>query len=408
MDTKSRPRCSTLSALAATLLFIVVGFLDAPASSGQENGNAVLHAKSLSRAFRGAAEAASPSVVTIIAKSKPLMLGRGGDIRDLMKDPRFRQLFPEGQLPFDIPEGNDEPGEPALPELESNIGSGIILDASGIILTNAHVVHQAEEVLVRLPGGREVKADEIKTDPMSDVAIIKIKDAGPLTAARIGDADNLEIGDWVIAIGSPFELEATVSAGIISGKGRIIHQIRRGKLLQTDAAINPGNSGGPLVNLDGEVVGINAAIATNNGGYQGIGFAIPINRARWVADELVKHGQVRRAYLGIRIDEITPDTAKRLGVQLRSGVLVVEVLPGTPAAEAGIKPDDLIVEFASERVRDPRDLQDVVEQKPLGSRQKVQVIREGKPTTLQVSVAALALEAAQPQRPAPENPVPQE
>ena len=196
------------------------------------------------------------------------------------------------------------PEHPAIPQ----VGSGVIIDASGVILTNNHVVQDAEEIVVRLADGQELKAVDVKTDPLSDLAIVRIKpDPGQtLRAARLGDSEALKIGDWVIAIGSPFELEATVSAGIISGKGRGIEKIRRGKLLQTDAAINPGNSGGPLVNLEGEVVGINTAIASSNGGYQGIGFAIPTDRAKWISQELLTRGTVRRAYLGIRIDELTP------------------------------------------------------------------------------------------------------
>jgi serine protease Do len=269
----------------------------------------------------------------------------------------------------------------------------VIVSADGLILTNNHVVQDADEVLVRLGDGREFKATDIKTDPMSDLAVLRIKDAGMLRSAKLGESDKLAIGDWVIAIGSPFNLEATVSAGIISGKGRGISQIRRGSLIQTDAAINPGNSGGPLVNLDGEVVGINTAIASRSGGNQGIGFAIPIDRAKWVSRELLEHGAVRRAFLGIRISELLPDEAKRLGRPARSGVHVVMVLPDGPSAIAGLKVDDVIVDFAGIVVRRPRDLQDAVEQKPLESKQEVKVYRDGMITTLQVTLGALPVEA---------------
>jgi serine protease Do len=184
-------------------------------------------------------------------------------------------------------------------------------------------------------------------------------------------------------------LEATVSAGIISGKGRGIEKIRRGRLLQTDAAINPGNSGGPLVNLDGEVIGINTAIASNSGGYQGIGFAIPINRGKWVARELLDFGKVRRAYLGIRIGELTPQAARQLELPARAGVWVLATVPNGPAADAGIANDDVIVEFAGTPVRSPGDLQDVVEQKPIGSTQEVVVIRAGERIRRDVKMVAL-------------------
>jgi serine protease Do len=250
-------------------------------------------------------------------------------------------------------------------------------------------VEDADDVVVRFADGSELKVSEVKTDPLSDLAVVKVDTKEQLPAARLGDSSALNIGDWVIAIGSPFELEATVSAGIISGKGRGIEKIRRGKLLQTDAAINPGNSGGPLVNLEGEVVGINTAIASSSGGYQGIGFAIPISRAKWVSEELVRHGAVRRAYLGIRIDELTPESAKKLQVAVRAGAYVVDVVANSPAEEAGVKTNDVIVEFAGVRVHGPRDLQDEVEQKPVDSRQQVKLLRAGQPLTVTVTLKPL-------------------
>ena len=166
----------------------------------------------------------------------------------------------------------------------------MIIDPSGLILTNNHVVEGADEVLVELPGGQQYKAAEIKTDPRTDLAVVRIKAAESLPAAPMGDSDTLEIGDWVLAVGNQFELDGTVTAGIISGKGRSLSSNRRAEFLQTDAAINPGNSGGPLVNLDGEVIGINTAIASVTGGYQGVGFAIPINLAKWVTKQLIETG----------------------------------------------------------------------------------------------------------------------
>lgn len=351
---------------------------------------AIGQAKSLSMAFRNAAEATMPSVVTIVATPSPDQ--RRQEFRELLEDPRFRRLLPET---FEFPTPSDEDFDaPFFPDIDTQVGSGIVIDASGVILTNHHVIENAGTVTVRFGDGREAKAAEIKSDPRSDLAIIRIPVTTPLKAVSMGDSSSLQIGDWVIAIGSPFELEMTVSAGIISGlisgpiggHGRGPHEMQRGRLLQTDAAINPGNSGGPLVNLDGQVVGINMAIASNSGGYQGIGFAIPVDRARWVASELMNHGVVRRAYLGIRIDELGPEAAETLGLNPRSGVFVAEVFPGGAAADAGLRVNDVIMEFGGQPVRGPRDLQDVVEQKPVESQQTMTVMRRGQPIQLQVTL----------------------
>ncbi len=360
---------------------LAIGFF-AQIVRAQEPDSAASHAKSLSRAFRFAAEAAGPSVVTIRSKFKLNREDRAAAMSELLQDPRFRDLFPDGRVPLPAPGGSE-------PDIGEHVGSGVVIDKAGIVLTNNHVVEGADEVTVQFPDGSELTAKEIKTDASSDLAILRVEPISDLSAARLGDSEALDIGDWVIAIGSPFELEATVSAGIISGKGRGIDKIRRGRLLQTDAAINPGNSGGPLVNLDGEVIGINTAIASNNGGYQGIGFAIPINRGKWVVNELQEFGKVRRAYLGIRIGELTAQAAKQLELPARAGVWVLATVPTGPAAEAGITSDDVIVEFAGTPVRSPGDLQDAVEQKPIGSTQEVVVLRAGERIRRQVKMVAL-------------------
>lgn len=369
----------------ACLPLLAVMLISIPLQA-DETAQAINHAKALSLAFRQAAMATMPAVVTIVSKEKPNRTANAAELREMLRDPRFRRMFPNGDLPFDIP---TDDSEVELPPLVSQVGSGVIVDAAGILITNNHVVENADEIVVRLGDGREFIATDVKMDPLSDLAVVTVKTSDRLPAAKLGDSSKLTIGDWVIAIGSPFELEATVSAGIISGKGRGIDKIRRGKLVQTDAAINPGNSGGPLVNLDGEVVGINTAIASSNGGYQGIGFAIPSNRVAWVSRELLAHGKVRRAYLGIRIDDLSPETAAKLGMAPRSGVFVVDVIDGAPAAQAGLRINDVIIEFAGERVRGPRDLQDVVEQKPIDSEQKVTVMRRGERKTVDVKLTAL-------------------
>jgi len=364
---------------------------DEPAATA----DALLHANALSKAFRHAAEHATPSVVVVRSETKakrppagrgPQRRGRENARENPFKGTPFEDFFRDG-----VPEGFDFEGqgpEGRTPP-RSGVGSGVIVDAAGLVLTNNHVVEGADEVTVELPDGREFKASEIKTDPASDLAVVKLENAKDLPVAKLGDSDKLEIGDWVIAIGNPFELETTVSAGIISGKGRELGSIRRAKFLQTDAAINPGNSGGPLVNLAGEVIGINTAIASNTGAYQGVGFAIPINLAKWVSGQLITRGSVERGYLGVSIGPISADMAAKLGLKDRKGVLVTEVMDDTPAAEAGVQDLDVITAFDGQAVDGPRSLQEVVERSAIGGEHKLTVLRDGRPMTLAISVRPL-------------------
>ena len=351
---------------------------DRPSTS---EANGVEKARSLSRAFRAAAKQVIPTVVKIKTTTKPMRFGAG----------ESSQENPFKGTPFEDFFRDDMPGNrfhPPIPQREG-LGSGVIIDRSGIILTNNHVVADADAVLIELADGRQFKATDIKTDKQTDLAVLRIDAGGPLPAAALGDSDAMEIGDWVIAVGNPFDLELTVSAGIISGKGRALAAGRRANFLQTDAAINPGNSGGPLVNLDGEVVGINTAIASSTGAYQGVGFAIPANLAKWVTSQLIKTGNVQRAYLGVGIGEISDDVARALGIDRAKGVLVTEVFPDTPAAMAGFREGDVILAFAGHEVSSPRQLQEVVERSPAGSKQKVGIIRDRKPASLTVVVKPL-------------------
>ncbi|MFM8634914.1 MAG: trypsin-like peptidase domain-containing protein, partial [Planctomycetia bacterium] len=348
----------------------------------------------LSKAFRQAAEKATPSVVVVRSEVKPQPAAqgrgqqRGGE--NPVKGTPFDDVFRDG-----LPEGFEfGPGGPGRGAPRSGVGSGVIVDAAGIVLTNNHVVEGADEVTVELSDGREFTAKEIKTAPDSDLAVIRLADAAGLPTARLGDSDQLDTGDWVIAIGNPFELETTVSAGIISGKGRELGGIRRAKFLQTDAAINPGNSGGPLVNLAGEVVGINTAIASNSGGYQGIGFAIPINLAKWVSEQLIARGSVERGYMGVSIGQLSREMAAKLGVKDTKGVLVTEVMRDTPAAQAGVQELDVITSFNGQPVDGPRSLQEVVERAAIGKPHTLAVIRDGKPLTLSITVKPLPNEVA--------------
>jgi len=371
------------------------------------NKDALRHAESLSDAFNSAAEVAMPSVVTIRSRTKAQPVSRnrggGGNGENPLKGTPFEGLF-DGRDPDGMAPNHPRQG----------MGSGVIIDRSGIVLTNNHVVEGADEVIVHLADGREFKAEDIKTDEQTDLAVLTIKGAGSLPAATMGDSDKLRIGSWVMAIGNPFELEQTVSAGIISGMGRDLNTRSReirARFLQTDAAINPGNSGGPLVNLHGEVIGINTAIATNTGTYSGIGFAIPINVAKWVTGQLIKKGQVERAYLGVGIKQVSPELAAKFGAKPGSGVLVTQVHPNTPAAEAGFEAGDVVVKFGDQEVNGPSQLQSFVERVPIDSKNAVEVLRDGKHVTLSVTARPLPKEFAlaarntplQAEKPQPEN-----
>ncbi len=364
---------------------------------------AVANAKSLSLAFRSAAEKATPSVVKISAhtNAKAAVKGLAKRGANPFKGTPFEHILPEGFEGMEGMEGGRVPQR-------DGVGSGVIIDAGGIVITNNHVVEGADVVTVKLTDGREFKATDIKTDPASDLAVLRLKDAKDLPFAKLGNSDDLETGDWVIAIGNPFELETTVSAGIISGKGRELSRIRRAKFLQTDAAINPGNSGGPLVNLDGEVVGINTAIASSNGGYQGIGFAIPVNLAKWVTTQLIDRGSVQRGYLGVGIDQLSNELAEKLGAKRGEGVVVTEVMPKSPAGVAGVQEGDVIVRFNNQVVRNPRELQELVERTTLDSKQSLSVLRDGTTKSLSVTVKALPEKVARADRsdeqPAEEQP----
>jgi serine protease Do len=352
---------------------------------------AIDHAKGLSRAFRAVSKKELPAVVKVKTSTKARAAKPGA--REPRENPfqgtPFEDFFNKSHPGL---EGDD--GSPA----REGLGSGVIINAQGIILTNNHVVEGADDVIVELSNGRQYHSVDVRTDAQSDLAIVRIKADAPLTTAPLGDSDNMEIGDWVLAIGNPFDLDLTVSAGIISGKSRVLPSGRRAEFLQTDAAINPGNSGGPLINLDGEVIGINTAIASSSGGYQGIGFAIPSKLAKWVSRQLISKGVVERAYLGVRIEEINADLAQRLRVLPGQGVLVNEILPGSPAAKAGLQAGDIVVAFGGAPVHNPRQLQEVVEQSPLGSSHPMDILREGKPQQLNMVATALPKELIGPVR----------
>ena len=290
---------------AASLAGIAAVTPNASNNQAADHGYMVPAARALSQSFREAVKAVQPAVVMIKSESAmPVkMEGQAPDDDD--------SLGPFGNMPELRKFFKNSPQVPR--HGQTGLGSGLIIDTSGVILTNAHVVRDGREITVRLHDGREFKATKVHSDPKANLAVLRIEGADNLTAARLGDSDKAEVGDWVLAMGNPFGLEGTVTAGIVSAKGRGIGLNERESFIQTDAAINPGNSGGPLVNLDGEVIGINTAISSNSGGNEGVGFAIPINLAKWVARQLTDGETVHRARLGVMIQPLTPELAQRFG-----------------------------------------------------------------------------------------------
>ena len=255
---------------------------------------------------------------------------------------------------------------PRGPSRQSTLGSGFILDREGLILTNNHVVEDAQKIVVRLSDQREFEAKVVGRDPKTDIAVIKIQAEVNLPTAPLGDSDRLEVGEWVLAIGNPFGLEHTVTAGIVSAKGRHIGAGPYDDFIQTDASINPGNSGGPLINMRGEVVGINTALFSRGGSNIGIGFAIPINLIKELLPQLKEQGKVTRGWLGVVIQRVTPAIAEPLGLDKATGALVAEVLKDTPAEQGGMRVGDVIIEFAGREIKESNDLPIIVARIPVG------------------------------------------
>lgn len=354
-----------------------------PRISGLDE-TAIANAEGMSAAFRHAAERTLPAVVQITNRParQPRRPENGRSNRPQLPEGIPEELAPFFRRFFDEDSGGSAPNPREFQRPSS--GSGVIIDPTGYVLTNNHVVAGNGDVVVRLADGREFTAKDVKTDPATDIAIIKIESDSEFPFAKLGDSDRVQVGDWVLALGQPFGLANTITAGIISYKGRGIGITEHEEFLQTDAAINPGNSGGPLINLRGEIVGVNTAISTTSGGYQGVGFAVPVNVAKWVTEQLRADGAVHRAYLGVGIQEVNQDLARQLGMKTPQGVLVTEVREGSPAEKAGLKVGDVIVEFANSRLRGPRELSAVTARTKIGTEQNIVVLRDGRELKLQV------------------------
>ncbi|MEX0726075.1 MAG: Do family serine endopeptidase [Planctomycetaceae bacterium] len=338
------------------------------------------HAQDLSTAFRQVVERSLPAIVSIQTRGKTVA-ANGGDVLPFGEDSPFGELFK-----------NDPRFKEFLKQaphqrrqVPMGMGSGFVIDPSGIIMTNTHVVQNAEVVTVRLHDGREYIAHDIKTDPKSDVAVIHIDAPSDLQALPLGDSNSVQIADWVLAVGSPFGLDLSVTAGIISAKGRGPGINEQEDYLQTDAAINPGNSGGPLLNIRGEVIGVNTAISTRSGGYDGVGFAIPVNLARWVSDQLIEKGRVDRAYLGVGIQELDNQLAKSYGISVGKGVVVSQIMAGSPAADAKLQAGDVILSLNEIAIRGAGHLQGLVVQMEVGKSYPMTIFRDGKEQQIDIT-----------------------
>jgi serine protease Do len=363
----------------------------AVAAQPEPDPSAIASLRETGKAFAAVARAVSPSVVFIQvesrARAQPNPFGPGSPFGD-----DFLRRFFGDQFP-------GTPQEPAPGERNrvTGQGSGFVFRSNGdkaFILTNNHVVQNAERIRVRFEDGREFDATVTGSDPQSDVAVIEVDEPG-LPALPLARSAELEVGEWVVAIGSPFGLRSTLTVGVVSATGRTSLGINDYEdFIQTDAAINPGNSGGPLVNLDGEVVGMNTAIFSRSGGYMGIGFAIPIDLARAMADQLIDSGEVTRGFLGVAIQPLTPELAESFGIDRSEGILVADVTNDSPAAKAGIEVGDVIVGFQGNPVRDVGDFRNRVALTPPGTRARIAVLRDGKRRELTVRIGTLDAAAA--------------
>jgi serine protease Do len=353
--------------------------------------------------FADLAEANGPSVVNIRTLAKVSSRSGGGNLEGMDDEMQefFRRFFGD-RIPG-VPRGNAPRNNAPQEEREvpRGVGSGFILSADGFIMTNAHVVEGADEVLVTLTDKRELKAKIIGTDKRTDVAVIKIEATG-LPAVKIGDSNRVRVGEWVMAIGSPFGLENSVTAGIVSAKARETGDFL--PFIQTDVAINPGNSGGPLLNMRGEVIGINSQIYSRSGGFQGISFAIPIDEAMRVSEQLRATGRVVRGRIGVQIGEVTKEVAESIGLAKPAGALVRSVEADAPAAKAGVEAGDIITKFDGKTIEKSTDLPRIVGGTKPGSKSTITVFRRGQSRDLSVSVAEIPVEAPTRRTSAPAEP----
>jgi serine protease Do len=329
--------------------------------------------------FADLVEKASPAVVNISTVAAPAD-DTAANGEDSPFNEFFRKFFGDRE---EAPADGDSP----LPQPQS-LGSGFVLWADGYVLTNRHVVRDAQEVIVKLSDRRQLNAKVVGTDERSDLALLKI-DATGLPAVKLGDARKLRVGEWVLAIGSPFGFDYSVTAGIVSAKGRALPNENYVPFLQTDVAINPGNSGGPLFNVQGEVIGVNSQIFSQTGGYMGVSFAIPIDVAAKVAQQLKEYGEVRRGWLGVVVQEVTRDLARSFGLERPEGALVASIVAGGPGEQAGLRVGDVILEFEGQELPQSSALPPMVGATDPGTTVSLKVLRDNKAVTIKVVVGTL-------------------
>jgi serine protease Do len=354
----------------------LIGAEQAPAMPPPSARDEIAALKKASRGFSEVAKSSIPAVVFVTVERSVTMRGP----------------MPFFGLPFDFFGGEPEPDQdrPSRqrggPQFrQEGQGSGFLISKEGYILSNSHVVSGADKITVHLHDGRQLTAKLLGADRRSDVAVLKVEgDNFPFL--KLGDSDAIDIGEWVIAVGTPFGLTETLTVGVVSAKGRNVGLTDYEDLIQTDAAINPGNSGGPLLNIDGEVIGITSSIFSQSGGYMGIGFAVPINMAKTIQGQLVKTGRVVRGYLGVLIQDLTPDLAKSFELDQDAGLLISEVVPDSPAAKAGLKPGDVIVEQDGKKVQSSSAFRNALALQVPGTKTKFVVRRDGKSETLTAEI----------------------
>jgi serine protease Do len=402
-------RSLRIAALAASSLVAVPMLLPAPFAT------APAIARPAPDSFADLAARLTPAVVNISSSSSvQARAGAGPEIPGFPPGSPFEQFFRDF-MERNHPGGPGGRGQnaPAQPERKmQSLGSGFIIDPSGLIVTNNHVIDGADEITVTLQDNTSLKATLVGRDERVDLALLRVKAEKPLPSVPFGDSDHERVGDWVLAIGNPFGLGGTVTAGIVSARGRDIRQGPYDDFIQTDAAINRGNSGGPLFNMDGQVIGINTAIYSPSGGSIGIGFSIPANLAKNVVDQLRDFGHARRGWLGVRIQQVTPDIAESLGLHDSSGALVAGVNDGGPADQAKIRNGDIILKFNNQDVKEMKNLPRIVAETPIGQDVPVTLWRDGHETTVQAKVGELpddtklaSLTPGQPAKPEPAKPV---
>ncbi|MBW1816517.1 MAG: DegQ family serine endoprotease [Deltaproteobacteria bacterium] len=369
------PKTISRTLRALVCLAAVWGLAAVPSVISLSGNQAFAASRAVPTSFTELAKKASPSVVNI--RSQRVVKSHGRSQMPFGPNDPFGDFF-EWFFRDQMPRGHKQ----------QSLGTGFIIDTDGYILTNNHVVEKADEIKVKLDDGREYNASIIGRDPKTDLALIRIESDGPLVPMTLGDSDKLEVGEWVVAIGNPFGLGNTVTAGIVSAKYRQIGAGSYDNFIQTDASINPGNSGGPLLNISGDVVGINTAIFSQTGGSIGIGFAIPINMAKELLPQL-KRGKVVRGWLGVMIQKITPELKDKLKLKDEHGALVSGVTSGGPAEKSGIERGDVIVAFDDKKIEEMKDLPYIVGTTPVGKVVTVEVIRKGKKKSFEVEIGKL-------------------